>query len=115
MTRAKILQRALLFLTAIGLAVGGDAISESAYGQPYPYYQCPAGYYWDPYYGCLPLSYFYGPPYYAYPDLGFGFFYGIGPRYPYGRGAEIGRGVAPRGGRAAPRGGGGAPRGGGRR
>lgn len=95
---AKTLPGALLFLTAIGLAVGADAISESAYGQPYPYYQCPAGYYWDPYYGCLPVNYIYGPPYYAYPDLGFGFFYGIGPSYRYRPRVGISRGVAPRGG-----------------
>lgn len=98
MRRAKTLPGALLFLAAIGLGVSGAAIPESAYGQPYPYYQCPVGYYWDPSYGCLPVSYLYGPPYYAYPDLGFGFFYGIGPRYRYGRGVGVGRGAAPRGG-----------------
>ena len=40
------------------------------------YYQCPDGYYYDPTYGCLPISYYYGPPAYIYPGLGFGFFYG---------------------------------------
>lgn len=83
----RILPKALLFLATIGLAIAVDAMSESAHAQVY----CPAGYYWDPNYGCLPLSYFYGPPYYVYPDYGFGFFYGPGFRgYGYGRG--VGRG-----------------------
>ena len=46
----------------------------------------------------MPVGYVYGPPYYAYPDLGFGFFYGIGPGYRYGRGPRIGRGAAPHAG-----------------
>jgi hypothetical protein len=44
----------------------------------------PDGYYYDPAYGCEPLSYFYGPPTYVYPDYGFGFFYGGG----WGRGGH---------------------------
>jgi hypothetical protein len=41
-------------------------------------YVCPPGYYYDPTYGCVPNGYFTGPPYYAYPDFGFDFFYGGG-------------------------------------
>jgi hypothetical protein len=95
MRRAKILSGAILFLAAIGFAVAVDATSEGAYAQGYPL--CPAGYYWDPNYGsCLPLNYFYGPPYYVYPDFGFNFFYGGG--WGARRGYGVGRGVAPRGG-----------------
>jgi hypothetical protein len=81
------------------------------------YDQCPVGYYYDPNYGCLPLSYFYGPPAYGYPDLGFGFFYGgnWNRGAPYGYPGRWGRagGHAYSGGVHA--GGGGHPGGGGRR
>jgi len=42
---------------------------------------CPDGYAYLEGYGCEPLSYFYGPPYYAYPN--YGFFYG-GPWWGWG-------------------------------
>lgn len=87
--------RALLFLSASALLFATDAVTPSADAQGYV---CPPGYYFDPYYGCLPLNYFYGPPYYVYPDFGFGFFYG-----PIGRGYRYG-GIGPRGG-VAPHGG----------
>lgn len=109
MRRAMTLSRALILIAAIGLAVGADAISESASAQPYPSYQCPVGYYWDPYYGCLPVGYYYGPPYYVYPNFGFDFFYGYGPSYGYGHGG-YGHGGAPHGGGGAPHGGGGGHR-----
>jgi len=109
---AKLLANAAAVLAAIGIAVAGDAITGSARAQAYYYYQCPAGYYWDPNYGCLPLNYFYGPPAYVYPDIGFGFFYG-GRWYghPY-HGAPHGgapHGAPPHGGapHGAPHGGGG--------
>jgi len=93
MRRAKILPKAMLFLVAIGLAIAVDTLPQNAFAQDD--YECPPGYYWDPDYGCLPVGYFYGPPYYVYPDLGFGFFYPGVPRgYPHGRGP---RGAAPRG------------------
>lgn len=83
-----------LTVVAIAFAILSGAMSEHAEAQVY---QCPPGYYYDPSYGCLPLSYFYGPPYsYVYPDFGFDFFYGGGYR---GRGFGRG-GVAPRGGGA---------------
>lgn len=92
MRRAKIIPRPILLL-AIGLAVAVGAASQGAYGQAY--YACPPGYYWSPGYGCLPLSYFYGPPYYVYPDFGFGFFYGgvWGPGRVYRRGPAYRGGV----------------------
>lgn len=78
MKRAKSLRNAVLFVVAIGLLAGADAMSDSAQAQVY---QCPPGYYFDPAYGCLPIGYLYGPPYYIYPPaFGFGFFYGPGWR-----------------------------------
>jgi hypothetical protein len=59
---------------AIGIALAGAMMPGRLSAQIYD--QCPIGYYYDPNYGCLPLSYFYGPPAYPYPNLGFGFFYG---------------------------------------
>ena len=104
MIRTKRLAAPALAL-AVLITAGGDAITGSARAQAY-YYQCPAGYYWDPYYGCLPLGYFYGPPRYVYPDIGFGFFYGgrwYGGPHPH-RGAP--HGGAPHGApHAAPHGG----------
>ncbi len=67
--------RAVRLLCCVGLVIAASAISERASAQPY-YYQCPYGYYYLQGYGCAPLSYYYGPPYYAYPDFSFGFFYG---------------------------------------
>lgn len=75
MTWTKCLAGAALTLALLCSAAGDDAITGSVRAQAY-YYQCPAGYYWDPSYGCLPLRYFYGPPTYVYPDIGFGLFYG---------------------------------------
>ena len=60
------------------------------------YYQCPDGYYYDPNYGCLPLSYFYGPPAYVFPFAGFGFFYG--GNWGHGGGYARGGGGHPGGG-----------------
>jgi hypothetical protein len=95
-------------LLGISLAVAvcvrpGAALAQ--YGYP-----CPLGYYYYPNYGCVPPGYFYGSPYYAYPDFGFELFYGPGwgrrwgSYYGQGRGLPHGGGI-PRGG--APPGGGG--------
>ncbi len=77
---------AVRLLCGIGLVIAASAISGRASAQPY-YYQCPYGYYYLAGYGCAPLSYYYGPPYYAYPNFSFGFFYGghwgNWPRYGY--------------------------------
>jgi hypothetical protein len=91
-------------LLGLCIALAGVVVPAPVRGQ-YPY-QCPPGYYYDPYYGCVLQGYVYAPPYYVYPDYGFTFFYGGG-----GWGGYYGRGggVAPRGGAphgAAPHGGG---------
>jgi len=100
MTRATLVSGTVLLLAALGLAVG---VLASRPADAQVVYQCPPGYAYDPTYGCLPLSYFYGPPAYPYPGVGFGFFYGgHWDRWHDG---------GPRGG--APHGGGGAPHGGG--
>lgn len=67
MTQARIFPRGFAALAAIGLVVA--AASGCTQGQGYA--ECSAGYYWYSPYGCVPLGYFYGPPYYAYPDFGF--------------------------------------------
>lgn len=111
MIRMKLFAAACLVSALTGLFGAGDALFERAQAQPYPY-QCPVGYYWNPTYGCLPLSYLYGPPTYVYPDIGFGFFYG--GRWSPRPGPHGGHPGAPHGG--APHGGathGGAPHGGG--
>ena len=100
MQRAKTLSRACLFVSVLALAAGA-ATSRSAHAQGYPY-QCPPGYYFDPNYGCVPLSYFYGPPTYVYPGFSFGFFYG--GHWDHWHGHHPG-GAPPRGG--PPHGGGG--------
>ena len=91
MRPARIVSRAVRFLCGIGLVIASSAISERASAQPY-YYQCPPGYYYLAGYGCAPLSYYYGPPYYAYPNFSFGFFYGGrwggAPYYRYGYGGH---------------------------
>jgi hypothetical protein len=71
----KVTLRAARLLFGIGLVVGVSALAEHASAQPY-YYSCPPGYYYLAGYGCAPLSYAYGPPYYSYPNFGFNFFYG---------------------------------------
>ena len=75
MMRKQRASRAVRLLCGLGLAIAASAISQGASAQPY-YYQCPYGYYYVAGYGCAPLSYYYGPPYYAYPNYSFGFFYG---------------------------------------
>jgi hypothetical protein len=66
--------RRILANAAICIVLTGTITTVRVSGQIYD--QCPAGYYFDPNYGCLPLSYFYGPPTVTYPYPGFGFFYG---------------------------------------
>jgi hypothetical protein len=101
MRQGRLLPKLRLALGIVGLVVAASCIPEPAAAQIY-YYQCPPGYAYRAGYGCLPLSYFYGPPTYVYPNYGFGFFYGprIGrgfhPRHPGGRGGHApGRGGHP--------------------
>lgn len=104
MRQAKILPSAALFIGGIGLVIAVSVISECASAQTY--YQCPDGYYYDPVYGCEPLSYFYGPPTYVYPDTGFGFFYGGGWGHGFRYGGSHPSGVGHFGGGGRPGGGG---------
>jgi len=99
MTRATLRSGTVLLLVALGCAAGG-LLPRHADAQVV--YECPPGYAYDPTYGCVPLSYFYGPPAYVYPGFGFGFFYG-GHWDHWHEGHP--RGGAPHGG--APHGGGG--------
>jgi hypothetical protein len=66
MRQAKILPRSALLIGGIALIIVFLATSGRVIAQGY--YQCPDGYYYDPGYGCVPLSYFYGPPTYVFPD-----------------------------------------------
>lgn len=64
------------FLIFLGIAGSGAGLPTLAHAQ-YPY-QCAPGYYFAPYYGCLLLNYNYAPPYDAYPEFGYDYFYGGG-------------------------------------
>ena len=103
MTQYLNLARAAIFLIGTGLALAVTAMPTRAFAQ-YPY-ACPAGYYYDAIYGCVPASYYYGPSYYPYPAFGFGSVYGGGWRGGYHGGY---RGGAAHGSRGVARGGGGA-------
>lgn len=100
MRQARILTRTIPFLAMVCLVLGISGISQPVSAQVT--YQCPYGYYYVLNYGCAPLSYLDGYPYYGYPYYGFNFFYGDG----WGRPGWGGYGY-----RGGPRGGG--PRGGG--
>lgn len=73
MTVARTLARKIGSFAGVALVLSAAALIPSARAQ----YVCPAGYYYDPTYGCVPNTYL-TYPYYAYPDYGFNFFYGPG-------------------------------------
>jgi hypothetical protein len=103
MREGRLLPKLKLALGIVGLVTAASCMPEptaaQVYNYPY-YYQCPPGYAYRLDYGCYPLSYFYGPPTYIYPNPGFNFFYGFGiGRGFHGHGHPVGRGVHP-GGRA---------------
>lgn len=99
------LASAVCILLGISVAFAGCMLSVPAHAQ-YGY-QCPPAYYFYPGYGCVVPGYFYGPPYYAYPDFGFDFFYGGGWGRRWGRNYGPGGGFSRGGGGGAARGGGG--------
>jgi hypothetical protein len=106
MSRGRTLIGAGLIVFGIALGFAGPLVPVPARAQYVP--ACPPGYYYYPSYGCVPPGYFYGPPYYAYPDFGFGFFYGPGwgrQWNGYAHGVPAPHGGPPLGG--APHGGGG--------
>jgi len=80
MRQRNILRRAMLIFSIV-FAITTAATSNDASAQVT--IVCPPGYAYLAGYGCEPLQYFYGPPYYTYPDYGFGLFYG---RRGWGRG-----------------------------
>jgi hypothetical protein len=102
MNQRSILAYAAAVSLGMGIAFAGIVTSRPAHAQYV--YACPPGYYYDPTYGCVPAAYLYGPPYYAYPDFGFDFFYGGG----WGGGYRGHPGGVPHGG-TAPHGGGHGP------
>src|SRR6516165_10678848 len=80
MTRSKFSTKAVVLATAIGLSTVAFARSQPAAAQSYP---CPAGFVYDPAYGCVALGeddygYPYGPYYGRHHDFGHGFGHGIG-------------------------------------
>jgi hypothetical protein len=95
MSRNRTLAGVCSMLLGIGFMTAGcllPAPAQAQYGYP-----CAPGYYYYPNYGCVPPGYFYGYPYYAYPDFGFDFFYGPGWGRRWGGYYGPGRGVPPRG------------------
>ncbi len=106
MNRARSLAGRIWLVLGVGFTLSGAALIPSAEAQDV----CPPGYYYDPAYDCVPYSYLTWP-YYAYPDYGFGFFYG--PGWGGGWGGRGGRGYHGGGGYRGGGHGGGGGRGGG--
>jgi hypothetical protein len=103
MTRSKLSSKAVLLAGAIGLSTAVFAGSQPAAAQSYSdEYSCPAGYVYDPTYGCtVPGEDDYG--YYGYPyggyglygqhrEFGHGFGHGMGPSVNHGASVTVLRG-----------------------
>jgi len=106
MNRSKLSLKAIMFMSGIGLAAAALGGSQPAAAQSYSDdYSCPAGYVYDPDYGCTlpgyayePYDYGYSPyyggygSYYAGPhrDFDHGFAHGMGRGFTH----DIGRGFA---------------------
>jgi len=128
MNRSKLSLRAIMLMSGIGLAAAALGGSQPAAAQSYSDdYSCPAGYVYDPSYGCTlpgyayePYDYGYSPyyggygSYYAGPhrDFGHGFAHGMGGGFThdFGRGIGHGAGFAHAGGGGFGHGGGGGHR-----
>jgi hypothetical protein len=95
MTCGRLLSRLKLTLGVVGLIIGAQPALAQAYNPYYNYY-CPPGYALRVGYGCMPLSYFYGPPTYVYPGFGFNYFYGfnISRSFHHHTGRSVHRGTA---------------------
>jgi hypothetical protein len=93
MTRSKLSSKAVLLAGAIGLSTAVFAGSQPAAAQSYSdAYSCPAGYVYDPTYGCtLPGEDDYG--YYGYPYGGYGL-YGQHREFARGMGASVNHGAS---------------------
>jgi hypothetical protein len=113
MTRSKFSIKAALLAGGIGLSMAGFAGSQPAAAQSYPDgYACPAGYVYDPAYGCTlsgdayaPYDYgyygylpygVYGPYYGEHREFGHGFGHGMGGSFDHGGigAAHFGGGMA---------------------
>ena len=85
MTRSKFSTKAVVLATAIGLSTVAFAGSQPAAAQSYP---CPAGFVYDPTYGCVAAGEDdYG--YYGHPD---GLYYGRHHEFGHGFGRGMGAG-----------------------
>jgi len=116
MNRSKLSLKAIMLMSGIGLAAAALGGSRPAAAQSYSDdYSCPAGYVYDPAYGCTVPGYAYEPydygysPYYggygSYPagphrDFGHGFAHSMGGGFAhdFGRGIGHGAGFAHAGG-----------------
>jgi hypothetical protein len=103
MNRGKLFLRATVFVSGVGLAAVALGGSQPAAAQSYPDdYSCPAGYVYDPSYGCTLSGYANEPydyGYYGYsPDYGgYGSYYGnrdrdFGHGFAHGMGGGFGHG-----------------------
>ena len=128
MNRGKLSLKAIILTSGIGLAAAALGGSHPAAAQSYSDdYSCPAGYVYDPSYGCTlsgyasePYDYGYSPyyggygSYYASPhrDFGHGFAHGMGGGFTHdlGGGINHGAGFAHGGGGGFGHGGGGGHR-----
>ena len=109
MNRSKLSLKAIIVMSGIGLAAAALSGSQPAAAQSYSDdYSCPAGYVYDPAYGCTvpgyasePYDYRYSPyngglgSYYAGPhrDFGHGFAHGMGGGFTHDFGGGIWHGA----------------------
>jgi hypothetical protein len=98
MTRSKLSAKAVLLAGGIGLSMAAFAGSQPAAAQSYAdQYTCPAGYVYDPTYGCTVSDEAYAP--YDYGDYGYlpyggyGSYYGGHREFGHGFGHGMGNGV----------------------
>jgi hypothetical protein len=122
MNRSKLSLKAIMLMSGIGLAAAALGGSQPAAAQSYSDdYSCPAGYVYDPDYGCTLTGYAYDSPYYGgygsyyagpHRDFGHGFAHGMGGglTHDFGRGVGHGAGFAHAGGGGFGHGGGGGHR-----
>ena len=101
MTRSKLSTKVVLLASGIGLSLAAFAGSQPAAAQSYSNeYNCPAGFVYDPTYGCTlsgdayePYDYGYGAYYGGHREFGHGFGHGMGGGVHHGVGfAHIGGG-----------------------
>jgi hypothetical protein len=96
MTRSKLSIKAILLVSGIGLGAATIAGSQPAAAQSYSdEYRCPAGYGYDPSYGCTLSGDAYAPYGYGYLPYGaYGRYYGGHDEFGHGFAHGIGGGAA---------------------